>query len=110
MIDSQYLGTIQIWRNLNEHQCYLTSTKSVIFQIDANFSPFQSLNMVPFYIRLERLKLIYYGLISNFSKYYFKTGTLSSLYFLFSCSYIFTALEFESNYFNILSLKNSKAT
>ena len=44
----------------------LASTKSVICQIDANCSPFQSLNMRPFHIRLERLKLIYYGLISSF--------------------------------------------
>ena len=58
--------------------------------------------MLPFHIRLERLKLIYYSLISNFSKYYFKTGTLC---FLFLSSYIFTALEFDSNYFGILPLK-----
>ena len=64
MTDSQYLGTIQIWRNLNEHDYYLTSTKSVICQIDANCFPFQSLNMLPFHIRLERLTLIYHDLIS----------------------------------------------
>ena len=68
MTDSLYLGTNQIWRNVNEHYCYLTSTKSVICQIDANCSTFQSLNMLPFHIRLGSLKLIYNGLISNFSK------------------------------------------
>ena len=58
MTDSQYLGAIHIWRNLNEHHYYLSSTKSVIFQIDANFIPFQFLNMLSFYIRLQSLKLI----------------------------------------------------
>ena len=66
MNDSLYLGTIQIWRNLNEHYYYLPSTKSKIRQIDASSSSFQSLNMLPFHKRLERLKLIYYGLISFF--------------------------------------------
>ena len=58
MTDSMYLGIIQIWWNLNEHYCYLISIKSVIWQIDTNCSPLQSLNMLPFYIRLGRLKLI----------------------------------------------------
>ena len=40
MTDSQYLGTIQIWRNLNEDRYYSTSTKSIICQIDANCFPF----------------------------------------------------------------------
>ena len=74
------LGTFQIWQNLNEHNYYLNSTKSVICQIDANCSPFQSLKMLPFHIKLECLTLIYYGLISNFSKYYFKTGTICLLF------------------------------
>ena len=59
MTGSVYLGTIQICRNLNEHHCYLILTTSVIWQIDTNCSPPQSLNMFPFHIRLERLKLIY---------------------------------------------------
>ena len=54
-------------------------------QIDANCSLFKSLNMLPFHIRLERLKLIYYGLILNFSNFYFKTATL---FLLFLSSYI----------------------
>ena len=78
----------------------LTSTKSVICQIDANFSPFQSVNMLSVHITLERLKLIFYGLMSFFSKYDFKTGTLC-LHFL--------SLEFDRNYFYILLWKNSKA-
>ena len=38
MIDSQYLGTIEIWQNLNEHHFYLASAKYVIFQTDPNCS------------------------------------------------------------------------
>ena len=38
MTDSQYWDTNQIWRNLNEHCYYLTSTKFVISQIDASCS------------------------------------------------------------------------
>ena len=59
MNDSMYFGTIQICQNLKEHCYYLISTIFVIWQIDANCSPFQSLNMLPFHIRLERLKLVY---------------------------------------------------
>ena len=55
MTDSQYTGTIQIWQNLNEQTPLLTSTKSLICQIDANCSPLQSLNMPLFHIRLECL-------------------------------------------------------
>ena len=58
MSDSHYWGTIQIWQNLDEHQYYLTSTKSVICQIDTNCSPFQSLSMLPFHIRLQCLTLL----------------------------------------------------
>ena len=42
------------------------------------------------------------GLISSFSKYYFKTGTIS---LLFLSSRVFTALEFDSNHFDILLWK-----
>ena len=38
MTDSLYLSTIKIWRNLKEHFYYLSSTKSMICQIDANHS------------------------------------------------------------------------
>ena len=79
----------------------------MICQIDANRSPFHSPNMLPFHIRLECLKLIYYGLISNFSKYYLETGTICHLS---SSSHVFTALELDNNHFGILLLKNSKAT
>ena len=102
MTDSEYLGTVQIWWNLNEHYYCLTSTKSVIFQIDAHCSLFQSLNMLPFQIRLERLKLNYYILISNFSRYFFKTGTL---WLLFLSSLPFAGLQFDNNYFDILLWK-----
>ena len=56
MADSQYLGTIPTWRNLNERHHYLISSKFVICQTGANCFPFQSLNMPPFYIRLKCLK------------------------------------------------------
>ena len=80
--DFLYLGTMQIWRNLNEHCYCLTSTKSVIWQIVANCSPLQALDMLPFQIRLERVKLIYYGLMSIFSKYYFEADTVASFSYL----------------------------
>ena len=100
MAGSQYLGAIHIWQKLNQHRYYLTSTTSLIFQIHANCSPFQSLNVLPFHIRLECLKLIFYSLISIFSKYNvtLKLAHLSP----FLSSLIFTALEFDKNYFSIL--------
>ena len=57
--DSKYLRTIQIFQNLNKHYYYLISTTSVIWQIDTDFSPFHSLDMLPSPIRLEHLKLIH---------------------------------------------------
>ena len=80
----------------------LTSTKSVICQKDVNCSKFYSPNWLLFHIRAERLKLTYYSLISNFSRYYFKTGTLC-LFFLFS--HVFPALELDSNCFGFLLWK-----
>ena len=56
----------------------LASTKSVICQIDANCSPLQSLNTLPFHIRLERLKIIYYGLISSFLNITLKLAKFAS--------------------------------
>ena len=106
MTDSLYLGTIQISRNLNERYYYLTSTKSMIWQIDASCSPFQSLNTLPFHIRLERFKLIYYVLISNFSKYYFKTGAVC-FFFIFTCIYRFRI--WKKNRFGILLWEIVKA-
>ena len=44
----------------------------MLYQIETDFSPFQSLNLLPIYIRLEHLKLTYYILISIFSKYSLK--------------------------------------
>ena len=92
MTDSMYLGTIQMCQNLNEHYYYLISTTSVIWQVDTGCSPFQSLNMLPFYFRLDRtLKTNLLGLILNFSKFCFKAGTICPLFLSF------TALEFYSN-------------
>ena len=56
--------------NSDKHHNYLAPTKSVMCEIEAAFSPFLSLNMVPFHIRQEYVKRIYYSLISNFSKCY----------------------------------------
>ena len=100
--DYRHLGTIQIRRNLNEHYYHLISTTSVIWQIDANCSLFKSLNMLPFHIRIRMLKINLLGLISNFSKYFFKTGTNG---LLFLSSHVFNALEFDSNHFGILLWK-----
>ena len=62
---------------INTTTVLVASNKSVIYQIDANCPPFQSLNMLPFHIRPERLKLTHYSLISKFSRCYFKASTLS---------------------------------
>ena len=48
------------------------------------------------------LKTNLLGLISNFSKYYFKTGTIC---LLFLSLHLFTAFEFDSNHFGILLWK-----
>ena len=60
------------------------------------------MNIFPFHIRLECSKLIYSGLISNFSKYYLKTGKIC---LLFLSSHVFSTLEFDSNNFGILLWK-----
>ena len=74
----------------------------MIFQIDANCSPSQFLNIVYFHIRLERVKQIYCSLISILSIYYIQTGTLC---LPFLSSHIFIALEINSDYFGILPWK-----
>ena len=93
--DSQYLGTIQIWQNFNEYHYYLTSAKSMIYQIDAICSPFQPLNMLPFLHQPRMLKTDLLQFNINFSKYRFKTGSLCLL-FLFS--HVFTTLTFHSSF------------
>ena len=98
----KYLGTTQIWWNLNEHHCYLTSTNSVVFQIDATCSPFQVLNMLPLQFRLEPLRLIYCSLTRNFSEYHFKTDALCLFFFP---SHVFSAFDFDSSYIGILLWK-----
>ena len=102
MTDSMYWGIIQICRNLNEHCYYLISTTPVFWQIDANCSSFQSLNMLSFHIIIRALKTNLLSLISFFSKYYFKTDTVC---LLFLPSHAFTTLEFASNHFGILLWK-----
>ena len=42
MVDSQYLGTIQIWQNLNEHHYYLKLVSTIFYQsflFSSNDSP-----------------------------------------------------------------------
>ena len=86
--------------NTDTFECHylLISPKSVIC-LDANCSPFQLLNLLPFQIGLKRLKLVYNSLNINFSKYQFKTGTL---YLHFLSSHLFIVLEFDKNYFGNL--------
>ena len=55
---------------------------------------------------MRMLKSNLLGLISSFSKYYFKTCTLK---FASLSLHVFTALEFDSNLVH-LTFKNSKAT
>ena len=99
MTDSMYLGIIQICQNLNEYYYYLVSNTSMIWQIDADCSPFPGGEYTSFSYQSRTLKTNLLGLISNFSKYYFKTGTIC---LLFLSSHVFTALEFDSNHFGIL--------
>ena len=47
------------------------------------------------------LKTNLLGLISNLSKYYFKTCAIC-FFFFFLSSHVFTALKFDSNHFGIL--------
>ena len=103
--DSMYLDTIQICRHLNEHYYYLISTTSVIWRIDANCSPFQSLNILPCHIRFRTLKTNLVSLKSIFLKYYFKTNTVC---LVLLSSYAFTALQFDSSHFAILLWKRVK--
>ena len=100
--ESLYFGTIQICQNLNEHHYCLTSTKPNLFkkncQIDATCSPFQSLDMFPFQIRLACLKLTYQQIFLDI--------TLKLAHcLLFSSSHVLTFLGFDSNYFGILLWK-----
>ena len=82
----------------------LTSTKTVIRQLDGNYFPFQSLNILPFHIRPKRLKLIYYSLILSFPDVTLKVTQFNS----FHSSYLFSTLELESNCFSMLLLKIAK--
>ena len=55
--------------------------------------------------QVRTLKTHLLGLISNFTKYCFKIGTI---YLLFLSSHVFTALKFDSNHFDILLWKIKK--
>ena len=61
------------------------------------FIPVAEYNSVAHQARTLKTNLL--GLISTFSKYYFKTGLIC---LLFLSSRVFTALEFDSNHFGIL--------
>ena len=97
MTGSLYLRIIQVCPNMNEHYYHFIWTTSVIWQIDANCSPVQSLNMLPFQIRFRTLKTNLPRLISNFAKYYLK-----KIYLVFLLSHVLTDLEFDSNHFGAL--------
>ena len=94
-----YLGTIQICRNLNEHYYYLISTASLYLTNKCKLFSIPVAEYASFSHQARMLKTNLLGLISNFSKYYFKTGTICLLFLL---SHVFTALEFDSNHFGIL--------
>ena len=100
IIDSMYLEIIQIFY-------YLISVSSVIWEIDTNFSLFQTLNILLLTIRLELFKTNLLGLISKFSKYYFKTGAICLLVFIFTYIYRFR-IWLQSFWYP--TLKNSKIT
>ena len=90
----QYLGTNQMLRNMHEQHYHLTSTKSVICQIDANFASIST--------RLERLKLIYHSLTLSFSNCY-----MLSSFLIFTCIYHFRNWQ---QLFWYPIMKNRKAT
>ena len=88
MTDSMYLGTIQTCRKLNKNFHYLISITSVIWQIDANCSPFQLPNIPPFHIRLSRLKRYTRFNIKIFLNTTLKKTQIAS-FFIFICVYHF---------------------
>ena len=69
------------------------SNKRKLFTI-----PVAEESMLLFHVLIERFKLIYYSLIFNFSKHFFKIGIICLIFLSF---HLFTALEFDSNYFGI---------
>ena len=93
MTDFMCFGTSQIYRNLNEHCYYFISTTSVTNRCKL------FIISIPEYASISRqartLKTDPLGLISNTSKYYFKTGTIC---LLFLSSHLFAALEFDSSH------------
>ena len=99
MTDSQFLGTIWILRNLNEHHYDLTSAKSMICQINTNCSSFQLLN-VSFRIKLEMPKTdllqFFYQIFLNI------TLKLAKFGLIFLSSHVFAILKFDNSYFGIL--------
>ena len=72
------------------------------FQIDAYCSSFQSQNMLPFHVRLGRLKLTYY------SKFFLDISLKLTLCLFFLSSHVLASLQFDSHYFNILLWKIAK--
>ena len=97
MNDSMWLGTIQICQNLNEHYHYLIPTTSMTNRCKLFSVPVAE--YASFLHQARTLKTNLPGLISNFSKYYYKTSTSCRL---FLSPHAFTALEFDSNHFGTL--------
>ena len=100
--DSMYIVTIQICRNLNEQYHYLISTTFVIWHYKRKLLSIPVAEYASFSHQARTLKTNLLGLISNFSRYYFKTATVC---LLSSSSHVFTALGFASNHFGVLLWK-----
>ena len=80
----------QVLWNLNEHFYHLTSIKSVICKLNPNYSPFQSLNILPCHITLECLKLTYYSLVAFFFLDISLRLDNFASFFIFTCRCRFT--------------------
>ena len=91
MTDSMYLVANLICGNLDRH---LTNRRKLFVIPVAEYASCSH--------QVRTLKTNLLGLISRFSKYYFKTGTIC---LLFLPSHVLTALEYDGNHFGILLWK-----
>ena len=89
MTDSQYLGTIQIWQNLNEDHYYLTSLQLNLWFVNYRQIILHSSRWICFLHQVRTLKTnLLQFIILNLAPF-----------FSFSYLHTFPTLEFESNYF-----------
>ena len=100
MTDSMYLSTTQICQNLNEYYYYLISTIFQLYGLTNRCKLFSIpvAEYASFSHQTVTLKTNLLGLISNLSKYSFKTCTI---FLLFLSLHAFTALESDCNHFGI---------